>query len=111
MANAMSHTYEVKIGIDNPQAKLMPGMVCKVRLNESKTVSGIVVPNGVVQIAHDGNHFVWIVEKNTAKRRFVTIGDLTDYGVMITEGLSAGEQVIVEGYTKVSENMNVSIVK
>jgi hypothetical protein len=34
---------------------------------------------------------------------------LNDSGVTIAEGLSDGDRLIVEGYTKVSEGMKISI--
>jgi RND family efflux transporter MFP subunit len=109
-ANTLSHTYEVKIGINNINLRLMPGMVCKVSVADVGAKAEIVVPNRVVRVSHDGKHFVWLAESNnTVSRRFVTPGNLTDYGVVITEGLSAGDQIVVEGYTKISEGMKISI--
>jgi RND family efflux transporter MFP subunit len=123
-ANAISHAYEVKIGIDNhvgaknvsPSSKtrnalpLLPGMVCKVYLKQNESQTDIVIPNRTVQIAHDGRHFVWIADGDTAQRRFVTTGVLNDIGVTIKAGLSDGDQLIVEGYTKVSEGMKINIL-
>jgi hypothetical protein len=37
----------------------------------------------------------------------VRIGDLTQTGVLVTEGLSAGDQVIVDGMMKVSVGTKV----
>ncbi|KAA6300780.1 MAG: Solvent efflux pump periplasmic linker SrpA [Candidatus Ordinivivax streblomastigis] len=107
-ANPISHTYEVKIGINNPQLKLMPGMVCKVHLKQNVSEAGIVVPNRAVQVSHDGKRFVWLAENGTAKRRIVQTGTLSDYGVSIIDGLTIGEKLIVEGYQKVSEGMKIN---
>jgi RND family efflux transporter MFP subunit len=110
-ANPLSHTYDVKIEVDNTAnnfSPLLPGMVCKVRLNRGER-TGIVLPNQTVQVSHDGKYFVWIAGGDKATRRFVTVGGLTDYGVMITDGLSDGEYIISEGYAKVSEGMAISI--
>jgi hypothetical protein len=38
-------------------------------------------------------------------------GNLTDSGIVITEGLSAGDRLITEGFQKVSEGMRLSITK
>jgi len=110
-ANAISHTYEVKIGIANPQSELMPGMVCKVSINNTdKLVSEeIVVPNRCVQISADGKHYVWLAKNEIAKRQFIETGELTDNGIIVTEGLSAGVQLITEGFKKVSEGCRISI--
>jgi RND family efflux transporter MFP subunit len=110
-ANSISHTYDVKIGISNPQAELMPGMACKAYLTATETTSEIVVPNRTVQISHDGKHFVWLAENGVARRRFITVGNLNENGVGIVSGLSAGDQLIAEGYVKVSEGMKIKIVE
>ncbi|GHV65872.1 hemolysin secretion protein D [Bacteroidia bacterium] len=136
VANAVSHTYEVKISVDNNAVtggnietgrsvetgrnaetghapSLLPGMVCKVSIEEdvqdtkdAKNV-GIVVPNRTVQIAADGRQFVWLADGNVAKRQFVKTGGLTDSGIEIVEGISAGDKLIVEGLQKISEGMKI----
>jgi RND family efflux transporter MFP subunit len=108
-ANAMSHTYEVKISVDNPQAKLMPGMVCKVSLAGDAEAAQIVVPNRTIRIAADGRRYVWLADGNVARRRFVKTGGLNDNGIVIVEGLSQGDRLIVEGFQKVSENVGIRI--
>jgi RND family efflux transporter MFP subunit len=109
-AHPLTHTYDVKIRVGNPRERLMPGMVCKVFLEREGRTEEIVVPNRAVQISHDGRHFVWVVEGTVAMRRFVTVGALSGYGVTVNEGLSGGERLIVEGYQKVSEGMNVNVL-
>ena len=108
--NPVSRTYDVRIRMKNPQLELMPGMVCKVYLELPDKTTGIVIPNRTVQISHDGNHFVWIAENGIATRRFVTTGVLNNSGVIVKTGLSGGEQLIVEGYQKVSEGMKINIL-
>jgi RND family efflux transporter MFP subunit len=108
-ANSVSHTYEVKIGIANPQSELMPGMVCKVRLQTDGQAAGIVAPSRAIQVAHDGSRFVWLADGNTVKRRFVQTGVLGNQGVEIVSGLAVGELLVVEGFQKVSEGMRISV--
>jgi RND family efflux transporter MFP subunit len=108
-ANALSHTYEAKIGINNPQSKLMPGMVCKVFLAADTTTAEMVVPNRTIQIAPDGRQYVWLTDGNVAKRQFVKTGGLNNNGIVIVEGLSEGDKLIVEGFQKISDGMKISI--
>ncbi|MDR1023095.1 MAG: efflux RND transporter periplasmic adaptor subunit [Prevotellaceae bacterium] len=113
-ANAASHTYEAKIGVNNRAGAshalplLLPGMVCKVTLAGSSGAAEIVVPNRAVQIAADGRQYVWLAKGGIAKRRFVKTGNLTDSGIAIAEGLSAGDSLIIEGFQKVSEGTKIS---
>lgn len=108
VANSISHTYEVKISIDNPQSQLLPGMVCKVFLTEEKESAKIVVPNGVVQISPDGRHFVWLAKGDTAQRHFIETAGLSGNGVVVSNSLSENDLIIVEGFHKISEGMKIS---
>ena len=108
-ANPVTRTYNIQIRLNNPQSELMPGMVCKVILTQDGMEQQIVIPNKSVQITPDGRRFVWLAEGNVAKRRFITTGVLTDNGIAVVSGLAEGEQVITEGYNKVSEGMKVTL--
>ena len=108
-ADPVSHTYEARIGINNPQLQLKPGMVCKASLADVAKTAEVVVPNRTIQIATDGRHYVWLANDNVAKRRFVKTGGLNDNGIIIVEGLSAGDKLIIEGFQKVSEGMRIEV--
>jgi len=110
-ANQISRTYPIKIKIGNTKSELMPGMVCKVYLEQPDKTENIVIPNRSVQISPDNKKFVWLADGNIAKRRFITVGSLSNYGVIVENGLSAGDKLIVEGYTKISEGMKISITQ
>ncbi|MDR1022055.1 MAG: efflux RND transporter periplasmic adaptor subunit [Prevotellaceae bacterium] len=113
-ASALSHTYEVKIGVDNNVGAThalppLPGMVCKVTLAAYSSATAVVVPNRAIRISPGGKRFVWLAAGNVARRNFVQTGSLTNDGIVVTEGLPAGSEVIVEGFQKVSEGMKISI--
>ncbi|MDR1763061.1 MAG: efflux RND transporter periplasmic adaptor subunit [Dysgonamonadaceae bacterium] len=108
-ADAISHTYDVKIRIDNQQ-NLLPGMVCKVEMRHTASVqSEIVVPNRAIRISPDDKRYVWLADGDTARRQFVTVGGLTNSGIIVSEGLSAGDKIIVEGFQKISEGTHILI--
>ena len=115
-ANAVSHTYDIKLAVAASDGRLMPGMVCSVRLmgGAPSVVSGngstaLSVPIDAVKLDSDNRRFVWLAVGGKAQQRYVTIGDFTDGGVVITSGLSAGDNVITDGSQKVSEGMKVKV--
>jgi len=113
VADQLTHTYDIRIRLNNPEMKLLPGMVCQVTLGDGNTADGapapFTVPVRCIQQAADGKHFVWVVDDDkTAQRQDVTIGDLTGNRIAITSGLSAGQKVIITGYQKVSEGQSVN---
>ena len=109
VANALSHNYEVLVPLKNSDGALMPGMVCSAWLPSSDTTQLIVVPNRVVKIDHTGEHFVWLASGAKAVRRTVITGGLAQRGIIIAEGLTPGDSVIVNGEQKVSTGSSVSV--
>lgn len=107
-ASAISHSYSVKAVVENRGHKLLPGMVCKVRLENSEGDYTIVVPQQTVQISGQ-EKFVWLVKDGKAHRQQVTTGDIINEGVIIESGLTSGDMVIVEGQNKVCEDLAVKI--
>jgi RND family efflux transporter MFP subunit len=119
-ANAVSHTYETKIEIANNAgtknfSPLLPGMVCKVEIpnvsskTENSQNTEIVVPNRCISVSSDGKRYVWLADGKIAKRRYVEIGDLTNSGIVIASGLSAGDKIITEGFLKICEGMKITV--
>lgn len=111
-ANSLSRSYEVKAEVNNPGNALLPGMLCTLYLataNSNETTT--LISRHVVQLDSDNRNFVWVNNNGKAERRFVTLGEFVGEQVIITSGLSEGEQVIVEGQQKVSDNMNIKVIK
>jgi len=109
-ADALTHTYEVRINVQNVHRKLLPGMVASVRFiaEGSQSIAGKSLPITAVQKAADGSLFVWTVAKdNTAHRTKVSIGANNGNHVAITDGLDMGQRVVTEGYQKLSEGTKV----
>ncbi len=108
-ADALTRTYDIKITLPNAGHKLLPGMVASVELQNGVNEGGmaqITLPVTAVQ-GYDGKNFVWVVNNGKAQRKEVTVGKLTGNRIVIASGLLEGEDVIVEGYQKVSEGSSV----
>ncbi len=109
-ADALTHTYDVFINVDNTDGKLLPGMVASVSftVEGSQSIRTKVVPVTAVQKSANGNLFVWVVDHNkTAHRANVTVGTTTGNYISISEGVNVGQRVVTEGYQKLSEGTQV----
>ena len=104
-ASLLTHSYPVKVLIEQPDKELTPGMIGKVVL-KSDVSKGIIIPANAILINQDGK-FVWVAENGRATRRKITLAGYSGNGVIVSEGLKTGDVVIVEGYQKVSEGMRV----
>ncbi len=109
-ADALTHTYDIRINVANSDRKLLPGMVANVRFasDGSQAVGSKMVPVTAVQRKSDGSLFVWTIGKDsTAHRITVTIGQPQGNYVSVIDGLNTGDRVATEGYQKLSEGTKV----
>ena len=109
-ADALTHTYDIRINVANGDRKLLPGMVASVRFisEGSQAIGSKMVPVTALQKKSDGTLFVWTVGKDsTAHRTTVTIGQTQGNYVNVVDGLSIGDRIVIEGYQKLSEGTKV----
>lgn len=111
-ANPITRSYDVKALLDNNGGELLPGMVCDVAFNgNGQTEQAIVVPANIIQIDKDNKTFVWTNKNGKAHKCVVDAGTVTNSGVVVLSGLSAGDELIVEGQQKVSEGTALAVEK
>jgi RND family efflux transporter MFP subunit len=86
---------------------LRPGMFARIRVDTGARPDSILVPQRALAELQ-GSSFVWVISAdNKAAQRAVKVGDLIGSSVLITEGLKAGERIVVEGLQKVREGATV----
>jgi RND family efflux transporter MFP subunit len=109
-ADALTHTYDIRIHVANGERKLLPGMVASVQfvaVTQQQTQQ-MAVPVTAVQKKADGSLFVWTIAKDsTAHRAAVATGETMGNRIVITSGLENGQCIVTEGYQKLSENSRV----
>ena len=109
-ADALTHTYDIRINVANEGRKLLPGMVASVQFGESQLqqTQQLSLPVTAIQKKADGSLFVWTVgNDSTAHRTAVTTGETAGNRIVVTTGISDGNRVVTEGYQKLSENTKV----
>lgn len=101
-ANPLSHSYDVKLLIDNPNTSLMPGMVTQVTLNNKNINPKFIIPAQLVQLDENNHSFLWINTNGKAEKCIIECGKYCNQGVEIIAGLKEHDEIIVEGQQKVS---------
>lgn len=95
-------TFLVRATFSNPHGTLKPGQFVRVHLLGAVRPNAILVPQRAVQQGAK-SHFVWVVGKDDkAEQRAVGTGQWIGDDWVIEAGLSAGEQVVVDGGIRVS---------
>lgn len=109
-ANPLSRSYSMRYQVDNTDAKLLPGMICEVKVEEQSNTDGIVLPTSSVLLSADNSNFVWLDSAGMARKRMVVVGEMLPEGILIQSGLNEGDKVIVAGAEKVSQNTEVTSI-
>lgn len=102
-ADAVSHTYDIRIALENPGHKLLPGMVAKVAVKDNAETRKITLPVKAIQQTTEKTLFVWVEKGGKAQRIPITVGETSGNRIAIESGLQEGDNVIVDGYQKVGE--------
>lgn len=117
-ASQTTRTYPVTVEIDQAgDVRVLPGMAATVRgLPEegaAETPDLVVPPNALFNTGDGPQSYVWVVDEGSQKaaRRQVKTGPLTPVGVVVSEGLNAGEWVVSAGVHSLREGRQVRILE
>jgi len=102
--------YNLELAVANPDGALYPGMFVRAEIVKKVAEASMIVPLYTV-ITRNGEQFVYVEENGVARRRPVKLGILEEWRVQVTNGLSPGNRVIVEGHRNVEEGRKVNIVR
>ncbi len=99
----------VEIEIDDPAARLRPGLVARftVETGDPKIVLRVPI-EGVFE--RFGRQHVYVIEDGIAYRRVVSIGSVRGGFAEIKDGLGVGDQVVTKGVARVVDSSKVLVV-
>jgi len=102
-AKVDAHTGQVTLRgeFHNPRRELLPGMYVRVRLDQGLDSDAIAVPQQAIQRNGGGGSEVFVVkDDNRIAVQPVRTGSVQDGIWFVTDGLKAGDKVVVEGFQK-----------
>lgn len=104
-----SGTLTVKAAFSNPNRILIPGMYARVKISGAPIKNAILVPIRSVQQVLDKSIVMVVSADNKAEPRSVVLGEKIGSYYLVKEGLAAQDTVIVEGLTKVQEDIPLTV--
>lgn len=107
--NPASGTIRARAILDNENGAMLPGMFARIRLGSAEREQTLSVPEKAVGTDQD-RKFVYVVENGQVAYRQITMGDRVGPDRVVTQGLQAGDQVIVDGILKLRPGMPVQPV-
>lgn len=102
-AKVDAHTGQVTLRgeFPNPKRVLLPGMYVRVQIEQGIDTDAIAVPQQAIQRNGGGGSEVFVVkDDNLVAVQPVRTGSLQGGTWFVTEGLKAGDKVVVEGFQK-----------
>ena len=94
----------------NPDGLLLPGMYVKTEINEGTMPDAILVPHKAVMFSREGTASVMLVnDENIVEQRPIEVRQSIDHNWLVSDGLSGGEKVVVEGLQKIAVDSAVEI--
>jgi RND family efflux transporter MFP subunit len=107
-----TRTFPVEIRIANQDEKIRPGMFSRVTMTLG-TMQHIVVPDqAVVKQSGSGDRYIYVCEKDgSVSYRKVELGRRMDNRYEVISGVNDGEQVVITGQSRLSNGMQVEVIK
>ncbi len=112
-----SSTFPIKIDIVKPISSIKPGMVANVKFTfgskEQSNTDMLIVPVKAVGEDGDGT-FVFLVnsedgKKGVAKKQHISLGELTNDGFLVKEGLEEGQLIATAGLQTLLDGQKVKL--
>ncbi len=101
--------FKLKATFPNKDRRLWPGQFVDVALELSIQKQAVVVPTKAIQSGQQGEYVYVVRADSTAESRPVKTVGVYQNLTVISEGLSAGERVIVNGQLRVAPNAKVVV--
>lgn len=111
--DSANRTFKAEINLSNSDAVLKPNLLVLATINDETIKDAITLPTELVQQDVSGTSYVYIVAEGEdgkyAKKNNVTTGIGFNGEIIITEGLTEGDEVIVTGARGLAEDELVDI--
>ena len=108
--NANTGSLLIQASFPNPSRILRPGLYAKVRIRLSIAENAVVIPQRCLTELQGQYSAMVVSAENTIETRPVTIGQRMGDMVLISDGLKAGEKVVIDAIQKVQSGMPVNPV-
>ena len=102
-------TIKIAVLFSNPNNLLRPGMYARIRATTDVKHNALVVPQQAVIRLQTATQLAVVNGDKSISIRPVKLGETSGSGIVIEDGVKAGEQVVVEGQQKIREGMKVNV--
>ena len=110
-----SRTMEIKVGVENPGAKLKAGMFAKVRIITERKDNIVKIPSSAI-VSRFGEQFIFTIDNTdpaapVARKKIVVPGIIIDGVMEIQQGLAPDEEIVIRGQTLIEDGSRINIIE
>ena len=109
-ADTEARLYNLDLAVDNAGGEILPDMFARVEIVKKEVPEGLSLPLYSI-ITRNNETIVYVCKDNKSYSRKIVTGLQEGWRVEITQGLDAGEQVIVVGQRSVNDDQTVNVVR
>lgn len=102
--------YTMELAVSNDARDILPGMFIRADIVKEKITDTITVPFYSV-ITRNDEQFVYVEKDGIAHKRNVELGIMEDWMVQITNGLTIGDRLVIEGHRAIEDGQKIKVVK
>jgi membrane fusion protein (multidrug efflux system) len=109
-ADKKTRSFLVEVRVENPDAKLLPGMIASVELASEATTSRIVISQdwlvtGVKEVG------VFVDDGAVARWHPVELGPVVRNQVVVEKGLKIGDRLIITGHRELADKDQLLVAR
>jgi membrane fusion protein (multidrug efflux system) len=109
-ATGKNRTFPSEVALDNRSGELRPGMIAPVSLIKRRYQGVVVIPQDALLDREDGS-VAFVAEGDYAKVRPVVLGPTEGDRIVVLEGLTTGERLVVSGHRNLVDGQPVRVVE
>lgn len=114
--NPANRTFKVEVSVPNKDENIKPNMTAKIRINDYKNNTAILIPQGIISENASGQQYVFIVTNKTennevqTEKAIITTGKMQGDLIEVLSGIEDGAEIIEEGARSIREGQIVKII-
>ncbi|MGH8195112.1 MAG: efflux RND transporter periplasmic adaptor subunit [Woeseiaceae bacterium] len=102
-------TFKVTIEVTDPTRRLRPGMFGRVDIVYDNHSNALQIPRSAI-VDDAGDSTVFVVEENSAHRRTVQTGYISNGQIEVLDGLEDTDQIVLVGQSGLKEGTKVTVI-
>jgi len=103
-------TFKLKAQFANENDALFPNQFVNMRILVKTIKDALTIPAGAVQLGNQGSFVYVAAQDNTAVVRPIKTGDRSGDRIVVLEGLTTGDRIIIEGTDRLRSGSKVKVI-